>query len=49
MIRPQDAIVVVDVIVLVDVIVDVLVLVQLVDVVDYPYPSGYGTDIGGTS
>ncbi|MGI8783309.1 MAG: hypothetical protein ACR2L2_06635 [Acidobacteriota bacterium] len=31
-----------------DVIVLVVVLVH-VAVVDYPYPSGYGTDIGGTS
>ncbi|MGI8782590.1 MAG: hypothetical protein ACR2L2_02930 [Acidobacteriota bacterium] len=31
-------------IVLIDVLVNVLVAV-----IDYPYPSGYGTDIGGAS
>jgi len=30
------------------VLVDVIVLV-LVAVIDYPYPSGYGTAIGGTA
>jgi len=38
------------VLVLVDVLVDVLVHVHvLVAVIDYPYPSGYGTAIGGTT